>query len=184
MSEIPLSLSQTEMLIDGYCKMDAYNFNVPIMLIRLIVAFYNEIYHWTFKCDKIIELNQFLSAPHKEYVIGNPIKIRNITFQFSIYAREYNKVHRAYFAVKPLLMPDNIAYVAAIITFYNKQCNYFNTVTYTFKNCNKRIGFYIADPSIFKDIQEVNFCGKLEILRIEPNNLKVNKSLLYHKQKK
>eukprot|EP01084_Bolivina_argentea_P031491 58287_1 len=180
MSEVLLNSQKITVLVDGYCKMNTYNHNIPMMLIKLISAFYNEIYHWIFKDNK---LKQFLSAPYAKYIINKPITINNMKFQFLIYSKRTGvDSYKTYFAAQAIHIPDEIDFVTTVVSFYHKQCNYFNTSTYTFKNCKQHIRFRIANPTIFTDKNEIDYYGKLEILRIQPKDLQKHKSLFYHKE--
>eukprot|EP01084_Bolivina_argentea_P046780 86148_1 len=178
------SLKQQELLLNGYCRLH-YAENIPIMLIKIMLSFYNVIFYWKIKGEK---LTQFLSTSYAECICSHPFTIKGITFQYIIYPNgSKNREGKVCFGLRMVQMNDLIDYILL------KEMLCFNSIGSThIKEDTLRIvsrkwskpmhtANRFINVSECKNFKEITFYGKLDILRIQPKDMINNRALFYHK---
>eukprot|EP01084_Bolivina_argentea_P206842 353043_1 len=162
-------LSVQNSLTFGYCRLN-YTHNIPIALIKLILVFYNDIFYWKFK-DK--SLNNFLSTQNGQRIESKTININGILFYCTLHPNGPRTRRRGIvkFGVRIKQMPSSVDYVVFVATL----CNFNRAITAIsgFKHSNIKpltSGFSMLTLDSCKDFTEINFCCKIDILRIGSKN--------------
>eukprot|EP01084_Bolivina_argentea_P209602 356990_1 len=173
------TIKQQKSLIDGYCREQYYS-NIPLVLIHTILQFYNEIFYWKFKGNK---LKQFLSTEYKQLIQSQTLTANGIPFHYNIIPKGVNTATinqvciRIYFQ-----LPDNIEYLIAQAAIYNKKLNTSRHFTNKYKKHEPDSACVFVDFSKCTNMTEIDFCFKLNLLRIQPNDIQKNKSLLFYQK--
>eukprot|EP01084_Bolivina_argentea_P085178 153944_1 len=171
----PTLLEQT-LLTDGYCRQQYVN-NIPLALVRAVLLFYNEIFYWKIKGE---QLKQFLST--KQNINSKHFTVNGIQIQYELFHAQRRSDNHFGIAMCVINIQnnDNIKYVVIHNQFYIREidiCRYF-----TGKYCSELktgTGITCVKYSTCAQFSELNFCCKINLLRIQPININNNKPLLF-----
>eukprot|EP01084_Bolivina_argentea_P031174 57706_1 len=172
-----LTLKQQELLIDGYCKTN-YTYDLPIILIKLILSMYNEIFYWKFETK---QSKSSITTPQTARILSKPFIVKGLKFAYCIYPSGHDQ--QVQYGLILLDMSAHIDYVIVNQIHYFKEFDTCLHLTLKYDNNNTFWGVCITTLQYIKNNMnnEINFWNKFELIRIQPKDLVKHKSLIYHK---
>eukprot|EP01083_Nonionella_stella_P038835 105589_1 len=171
------SLREQRALIGGFCRRE-YAYSIPLMLIKLMLNFYNEIMYWKINED---QLKCTLSMPKGQCVFSKPISAKHISFHFFLYPKgKHSTKGNAKFGICIKNMSQDIDYVVVNGKWYNKEFDMYTVFAAKYTK-DSDLGSSLFNLASCNHIKELNFCGTIDILCVRPKHVESNKQLMFIK---